>query len=46
MFYKVLDASIRDESVPGSDIDLLVILRESEEPFLNKIPRFLPSRFK
>ena len=36
---------VRDESVPGSDIDLLVILRESEESFLNRIPRFLPSRF-
>jgi predicted nucleotidyltransferase len=40
-----LDASIRDESVPGSDIDLLVILRESEESFLTRIPRFFPSRF-
>jgi hypothetical protein len=31
--------------VPGSDRDLLVILRESEESFLKRIPRFLPSRF-
>ena len=36
---------VRNESVPGSDIDLLVILRESEESFLKRIPRFLPSRF-
>ncbi len=28
-----------------SDIDLLVILRESREAFLKRIPRFLPSRF-
>jgi len=36
---------VRNESVPGSDRDLLVILRESEESFLKRIPRFLPSRF-
>ncbi len=36
---------VRDECVPGSDIDLLVILKESEESFLERIPHFLPSRF-
>ncbi len=36
---------VRNECVPGSDIDLLVILSESEESFLERIPRFLPSRF-
>ncbi len=36
---------VRSECVPGSDIDLLVILSESEESFLERIPRFLPSRF-
>ena len=36
---------VRNESVPGSDIDLLVILSDSGESFLNRIPRFLPSRF-
>ncbi|MBK5191142.1 MAG: nucleotidyltransferase domain-containing protein [Methanosarcinales archaeon] len=36
---------VQNESVPGSDIDLLVLLSESEEPFMERIPRFLPSRF-
>jgi len=36
---------VRDECVPGSDIDLLLILSASEETFLERIPRFLPSRF-
>ncbi len=31
--------------MPGSDIDLLLILNASEETFLKRIPRFLPSRF-
>jgi predicted nucleotidyltransferase len=31
----------RDEAVPGSDADLLVILSESDEPFLERIPRYL-----
>ena len=36
---------VRDECVPGSDIDLLQILSASEETFMERIPRFLPSRF-
>jgi len=36
---------VRDECVPGSDIDLLLILSASEETFMERIPRFLPSRF-
>ena len=36
---------VRDECVPGSDIDLLLILSTSEETFMERIPRFLPSRF-
>jgi predicted nucleotidyltransferase len=31
------------QSVPGSDADLLVILRSSEEPFPERIPRYIPS---
>ena len=34
---------VRDECVPGSDIDLLLILSASEETFMERIPRFLPS---
>ena len=36
---------VRGESVPGSDIDLLIILRESKYPFLERIPPYLPSKF-
>ena len=32
----------RDEGVPGSDADLLLILSSSGEPFLQRIPRYLP----
>lgn len=32
----------RDEAVPGSDADLLVILSSADEPFLGRIPRYLP----
>jgi predicted nucleotidyltransferase len=32
----------RDEAVPGSDADLLLILSSSEEAFLERIPRYLP----
>ena len=30
---------------PGSDVDLLLILSASDRPFLDRIPRFLPSGF-
>lgn len=32
----------RDEAVPGSDADLLLILSSASEPFLERIPRYLP----
>ncbi|HEV8641939.1 MAG TPA: nucleotidyltransferase domain-containing protein [Methylomirabilota bacterium] len=31
--------------VPGSDVDLMLILRDSDRPFLERIARFPPSRF-
>jgi predicted nucleotidyltransferase len=31
--------------VPGSDVDLLIILRRSDASFLDRIPQFLPSAF-
>jgi uncharacterized protein len=34
----------RGEAVPGSDLDLLIILRESSLPFLERIGRYLPSK--
>jgi predicted nucleotidyltransferase len=35
----------RGECVPGSDIDLLIVLRESNIPFLERIPKYMPSHF-
>lgn len=32
----------RGDTVPGSDADLLVILRDSELPFRERIPRYIP----
>jgi len=32
----------RGEAVPGSDADLLVILSSASQPFLERIPRYLP----
>lgn len=29
--------------VPGSDVDLLLILSSSDQPFLDRIPAFLPA---
>ncbi|MBI1734769.1 MAG: nucleotidyltransferase domain-containing protein [Candidatus Rokubacteria bacterium] len=31
--------------VPGSDVDLLLVLTTSDEPFLTRIPRFMPTGF-
>lgn len=31
--------------VPGSDVDLLVVLTTSDRRFIDRIPAFLPSRF-
>lgn len=33
----------RGEAVPGSDADLLVILSSAALPFLERIPRYLPT---
>jgi predicted nucleotidyltransferase len=33
----------RDEAVPGSDADLLLILSTANETFLERIPRYLPT---
>jgi predicted nucleotidyltransferase len=31
--------------VPGSDVDLLLVLSTSDRPFPGRIPEFLPTRF-
>lgn len=41
----VFGSLVRGECVPGSDVDLLVVLRESSVPFLERIPRYTPSNF-
>jgi uncharacterized protein len=33
----------RGDAVPSSDVDLLIVLRESELPFLDRIPRYTPA---
>jgi len=35
----------RGDSVPASDVDLLLVLAECELPFQDRIAAFLPSRF-
>ena len=35
----------RGESVPGSDVDLLIILRDSTLSLLERIPRYMPTHF-
>ena len=36
---------LQERSVPGSDLDLLLVLRESSLPFLERIPHYMPSSF-
>jgi predicted nucleotidyltransferase len=36
---------IRGESVPGSDVDLVIILASSDKRFLDRIPQYTPSHF-
>jgi predicted nucleotidyltransferase len=33
----------RGDAVPGSDVDLLMVLSECNQPFLDRIPRYKPS---
>ena len=32
----------RGDAVPGSDVDLLILIAESDRPFLDRIPRYRP----
>jgi predicted nucleotidyltransferase len=41
----VFGSLVRGDAVPGSDVDLLLVLRESNLSFLDRIPHYLPSRF-
>lgn len=33
----------RGEAVPGSDADLLVVLSSASQPFMERVPRYLPT---
>ena len=35
----------RDEAVPGSDVDILVVLADSDLPFRDRIEKYMPSSF-
>lgn len=41
----VFGSVARGEAVPGSDVDLLIILKESSIPILERIPRYVPNHF-
>lgn len=36
---------VRGTAVPGSDVDLLLVLTASDRSFVDRIPAFLPSHF-
>lgn len=35
----------RDEAVPGSDVDILIVLTDSDVPFKDRIAKYMPSSF-
>ena len=35
----------RDEAVPGSDVDILIVLTDSDLPFKDRIREYMPSSF-
>lgn len=35
----------KGESVPGSDVDLLIVLDDSDKSFLNRITKYMPDKF-
>ncbi len=41
----VFGSLVRDEAVPGSDVDLLLVLTHSDAPFLDRAARYRPDRF-
>lgn len=42
---RVFGSLVNGTAVPGSDVDLLIILSASDRPFLDRIPTFLPGAF-
>ena len=41
----VFGSLVRDEAAPGSDVDLLLVLAESDAPFPDRSVRYRPDRF-
>jgi len=41
----VFGSLVRDDCVPGSDVDLLIVLNKSDKPFLERITDYMPSKF-
>lgn len=41
----VFGSLARDEAVPGSDVDLLIILRDSDVSLLDRMTTYMPDRF-
>jgi predicted nucleotidyltransferase len=41
----VFGSLVRGTPVPGSDVDILLILSDSDRPFSQRIPVFLPTGF-
>ena len=41
----VFGSLVRGTAVPGSDVDLLIVLERSDRPFLDRVPAFLPGAF-
>lgn len=38
-------SAIRGDAVPGSDLDLLLVLTRCDRPFLERVAGYLPDRF-
>lgn len=41
----VFGSLVRGEAVPGSDVDLLIILKDSDIPILDRMSKYMPQRF-
>ena len=42
---RVFGSLVKGTAVPGSDVDLLIVLAASDRPFLDRISGYLPSAF-
>ena len=42
---RVFGSLVKGTAVPGSDVDLLIVLSASEVPFLDRISAYLPGAF-